>query len=223
MLQIVDTADGSKTLYHPVVGEHYHSRHGAVQESAHVFVGMGLRHYLDAHHATGLSVLEIGFGAGLNFLLSADHCFRHGQALDYVGVEAFPLGVDMLMATGYGAYVAASIWESMLALYQAAQRESQRIVGRCDLAIAAQDVMAFNTDKRFDVMYFDAFAAVHQPELWTEETLRHVCQYLKRDGVFVTYAITGHLKRTLKGLGFTIEKLPGAPGKREMLRATKID
>ena len=221
MVEFVITADGSRTLYHPTVGEHYHSRHGAVQESKHVFLGMGLSHFVAKHRPDAVSVLEIGFGTGLNFLLTADECHTNGIALDYTGVEAYPLPVDVLSQTGYGDYASPALWASFLARYPDSLAAPQALLDGCTLEIAHCQVLAFTTEKRFDVLYFDAFAAVHQPEMWSEETLLHVCTFLKPGGVFVTYAITGHLKRTLKSLGFTIEKVPGAPGKREMLRATK--
>lgn len=221
MVEFVVTADGSKTLYHPAIGEHYHSRHGAVQESRHVFLGMGLSHFVEQHQPLAVSVLEIGFGTGLNFLLTADSCHAKGIALDYTGVEAYPLLLPTLSQTGYDDYVSRELWAAFLARYTDSLAAPQVILDGCSLEITHCPVMEFTTEKRFDVLYFDAFAAVHQPEMWTEETLRHVCALLKPCGVFVTYAITGHLKRTLKSFGFTIEKVPGAPGKREMLRATK--
>ena len=221
MVEFVVTSDGSRTLYHPTVGEHYHSRHGAVQESRHVFLGMGLNHFMEQHRSGTVSVLEIGFGTGLNFLLTADECLRRGVALSYTGVEAHPLPAATLAQTGYSDYVSAALWESFLARYTDSLTAPQNLADGCSLEIAHCPVREYHTEKRFDVLYFDAFAAVHQPEMWTEETLQPVCSLLKPSGVFVTYAITGHLKRTLKSFGFTIEKVPGAPGKREMLRATK--
>ena len=221
MIEFVITADGSKTLYNPAVGEHYHSRHGAVQESKHVFLGMGLSHFVAQHRPRAVSVLEIGFGTGLNFLLTADDCHTKGIKLEYTGVEAFPLSVDILSQTGYGGYVSPTLWAAFLARYPDSLAAPQDIFSGCSLEIAHGPVLQYSTEKRFDVLYFDAFAAVHQPEMWGEDTLRHVGMLLKPGGIFVTYAITGHLKRTLKSFGFTIEKVPGAPGKREMLRATK--
>lgn len=221
MVQFVVTLDGSKTLYHPAIGEHYHSRHGAVQESKHVFLGMGLSHFVAYRQPQEVSVLEIGFGTGLNFLLSAEDCLGKGIALDYTGVEAHPLPIATLSQTGYNDHVSPGVWASFLAHYTNSLAAPQVISRGCSLEVAHCPALEYRTEKRFDVLYFDAFAAVHQPEMWTEETLRHVCTFLKTGGVFVTYAITGHLKRTLKSLGFTTEKVPGAPGKREMLRAIK--
>ncbi|MFC3198584.1 tRNA (5-methylaminomethyl-2-thiouridine)(34)-methyltransferase MnmD [Parapedobacter deserti] len=220
MMEFVVTADGSKTLYHPEVGEHYHSRHGAVQESRHVFLQMGLRHYLSTQAPEAVTILEVGFGTGLNFLLSADYCHHQRIPLTYIGVEKHPLPPGTLSQTGYGAYVSDALWSSFLARYEDSLRFGQPISEGCQLEIIPTDVMQFDTWQRFDILYFDAFAAVHQPELWTAEVIQYVCRNLKPGGVFVTYAITGNLKRTLKALGFKVEKVPGAPGKREMLRAT---
>jgi tRNA U34 5-methylaminomethyl-2-thiouridine-forming methyltransferase MnmC len=219
MLEFVVTSDGSKTLYHPEIGEHYHSRHGAVQESRYVFLGKGLEYYLKQNPSGAVSILEIGFGTGLNFLLSAEHCRNKSIQLDYTGVEAYPITAAILTQTGYGAYVDPTLWEAFRLHYTDSLHAMQTIVDGCLLEIAPCQVLRFATEKRYDVLYFDAFAAAHQPDMWTEETLRYVCAFLKPGGIFVTYAITGHLKRTLKAMGFTIEKVPGAPGKREMLRA----
>ena len=221
MVEFVVTADGSKTLYHPTVGEHYHSRHGAVQESKHVFLGMGLDHFVATHQPPEINILEIGFGTGLNFILTANACLDRSIALYYTGIEAYPLPAETLAQTGYGDHVSPVLWTAFLDHYADSLTTPQEITKSCTLEIAHCPVQEYHTAKRFDVLYFDAFAAVHQPEMWTEETLRPICALLKPGGVFVTYAITGHLKRTLKSFGFTIEKVPGAPGKREMLRATK--
>ena len=218
----VVTADGSKTLFHAGIGERYHSKHGAVQESRHVFIGMGLSYFLDLHQPESVSILEIGLGTGLNFLLSADYCIRNQVKLDYVGVEAHPLSAELIAQTGYNEYVSAALWTSFLTQYSNSWSSPQVIRPDCVLTAKDREILHFTTGKRFDILYFDAFASTRQPEMWSEETLRHVCSFIKTDGVFVTYAITGHLKRTLKGLGFSVEKLPGAPGKREMLRAIKI-
>ena len=220
-MEFVVTADGSRTLYHPGVGEHYHSRHGAVQESRHVFLKMGLEHLVSSSPRNAIAILEVGFGTGLNFLLSAAHCAEHHIHLKYTGIEAFPLPQETLQQTGYDTYVAPAIWESFLSHYGECLSAPQDLSPDCQLRIAPVDILRFTTDQQYDILYFDAFAAVHQPEMWTTTTLQHVCRLVRPGGIFVTYAITGQLKRTMKALGFTIEKVPGAPGKREMLRATK--
>jgi len=215
----VVTADGSKTLYHSGIGEHYHSQHGAVQESRHVFVGMGLTHFVDKARPKSVSILEVGLGTGLNFLLSADFCRQRGIQLAYTGVEAHPLSAEVIGQTGYDRYVSAPLWTTFLERYPDSWDTPQQLHTGCQFTALHKKIQQFTTDKRFDIVYFDAFASARQPEMWTEETLRHVAGFLKPGGIFVTYAITGHLKRTLKALGFAVEKAPGAPGKREMLRA----
>jgi len=219
-LKIVTTADGSNTIYNSAVGENYHSRHGALQESKHVFLNSGLKYYLDNHSASSASVLEVGFGTGLNFLLSADYCAENQIKLDYTGIEAYPLTGEMIGQTGYDQYITSPTWHSFMNHYHEALKGPVQI-NSCQLRIAHRQLLDFNSKEPFDVIYFDAFAAVHQPEMWNEEAIVHTVQFLKPGGVFVTYAITGNLKRMLKSLGFKVEKAPGAPGKREMLRATR--
>lgn len=218
-LQIVTTADGSKTIFNSSVGENYHSKHGALQESRHVFLNAGLQYFLDQYATQSASVLEVGFGTGLNFLLTADYCAQQKIKLDYVGIEAHPLTDEMISNTGYEQYTSATGWHQMRSNYQTALTRPVDLNEYCRLHIAHTQLLDFYSAQKFDVIYFDAFAAIHQPEMWGEEAISHTVKFMKPGGVFVTYAITGNLKRMLKGLGLTIQKIPGAPGKREMLRA----
>ena len=220
-LHFVVTADGSKTIFNPSVGENYHSKHGALQESKHVFVKSGLHFFLENNNQTEVSVLEVGFGTGLNFLLSAEYCFDKKAALNYTGIEAFPLSLEMIGSTEYGDYVSERLYNSFLQNYKDSLKAEVGINEYCKLQVVNCKLEEFKSKKQFDVLYFDAFAAIHQPEMWTTQALEHCCKYLTPGGVFVTYAITGNLKRSMKSLGFDIEKAPGAPGKREMLRAIK--
>jgi len=226
------TADGSNTLYNEEIGEHYHSANGALQESRHVFIEAGLRHVFSLlskgqNHASGnennIHLLEVGFGTGLNFLLSMNEAENAGIKLHYTGIEAYPLSTELLSATGYGEYIPQALWEKSLALYAACLRERQAITTMVDLRILPQKLEDTLLSTSFDLVYYDAFSVGNQAEMWTEERLEQVCNALKPGGIFVTYAITGNLKRALKKQGMHIEKLPGAPGKREMLRAIKID
>src|SRR5690606_28403614 len=217
----VVTGDGSKTLYHPEVGEHYHSKHGALQESKHVFLHSGLNYFLEKEAVQKAAILEIGFGTGLNFLVTADAIAATSTQLDYCGIEAFPLPAETIFRTGYDNYVQPVVWSKFQENYAEALKQKICFMPNIDLEVAHTKVLEFTSDRLFDVVYFDAFAAVHQPEMWNDETLAHVVSFLKPGGVFVTYAITGNLKRSMKALGCSIEKAPGAPGKREMLRAVK--
>jgi len=223
MLSIVKTSDGSNTIFNSEVGENYHSHHGALQESKHVFVKSGLQFFLDKTESKQVSILEVGFGTGLNFLLTADYCINQDIQLDYTGVEAYPLTSEMIRQTGYDEYVPSDEWATFINNYQSAFSGAIELNKNCRLHIADTKLLAFQSAEKFDVIYFDAFAASYQPEMWDEAAITHTLQFLKPGGVFVTYAITGNLKRTIKALGLKVEKAPGAPGKREMLRALKLD
>lgn len=221
-LSFAQTADGSQTIYNAEVGEYYHSRHGALQESRHVFLHSGLRYFLEKDKATAVKVLEVGFGTGLNFLLSADYCLETNIQLHYTGIEAYPLPSEMISKTGYEEYVKAETWSGFLNNYSGSFVKPVRINRYTELEISPQKLMDFTSETHYDVIFFDAFAATYQPEMWTTEALSHICSFMKQGGVFVTYAITGNLKRSMKALGFSVEKAQGAPGKREMLRAVKL-
>ncbi len=227
MLQLIKTADGSSTLYNSEIGENYHSKHGALQESQHVFLQSGLQHFLSVKEASSfpvqdITILEVGLGTGLNFLLSADYCTENQIKLDYVGIEAFPLNTELIKQTGYQQYISKDLWENFQGMYPSAINHKVKINDFCELELVHRELLNFESPQLFDVIYFDAFAAVHQPEMWSEEAIAHTVSFLKPGGVFVTYAITGNLKRQLKALNFKVEKAPGAPGKREMLRATRL-
>ena len=221
-LSIVTTADGSKTIYHPVIKENYHSKNGALQESNHVFLNSGLRYYLADKEIKNVSVLEVGFGTGLNFLLTNDFCTAKEIDLNYVGIEAFPLSLDLITQTDYKTLVSKKTWSLFELQYLNSLKEKIKLNNFCSLQIACLDARTFKSPDLFDVIYFDAFASANQPELWTKDFITHIVSFLKIGGVFVTYAITGDLKRIMKSLDMKIEKAPGAAGKREMLRAVKI-
>lgn len=221
MNKITLTADGSNTLYNETIGEHYHSKHGALQESKHVFIEAGLQHAISSFPDQPVNILEVGFGTGLNFLLSAAYSQENQVELNYTALEAFPLSIEELESTGYNAYVPDAIWQGTVNNYGKALQQTVQVAPGQQLRIVHTYLHRYETGQQFDLIYYDAFSVQHQPEMWSDEIIAHVCRFLKPGGIFVTYAITGKLKRALKSVGFTIEKLPGAPGKREMLRATK--
>ncbi|PWS28286.1 tRNA (5-methylaminomethyl-2-thiouridylate)-methyltransferase [Pedobacter yonginense] len=216
---ITPTADGSNTLYNETIGEHYHSKHGALQESKHVFIDAGLK--FASAGKTEISILEVGFGTGLNFILSHQYCTENNIKLHYTSIEAYPLARNLIEQTGYEAYVPKEIWASFIANYDAALKGTQSLSPLCNLEIPHIQLADFQSTRKFDIIYYDAFSVQHQAEMWSDEIIAHACSFLKAGGTFVTYAITGKLKRAVKANGCMIEKLPGAPGKREMLRAIK--
>ena len=219
MNAITATADGSNTLFNPQIGENYHSRHGAVQESRHVFIDAGLRYAMQTRPS--VHILEIGFGTGLNFLLSAAEAADRNCELTYTALETHPLAIELIDRLEYHSFVPDDLWSSFSTHYHEAFTQQMNISGGCRLRLIQTAIQDFSPLEQYDVVYYDAFSARHQPEMWTDAVIRKTADFLKPGGIFVTYAITGDLKRTLKSAGFNIEKLPGAPGKREMLRAIK--
>lgn len=219
-LSFVQTADGSKTIYNPSVGENYHSINGALQESLHVFVKGGLAYFTQQSTERNIKILEVGFGTGLNFLLSADYAQQHQINLQYTGIEVYPLPSEIIENTGYQEYLEnKNTWDSFINKYKQSFTNSHDITTTCALRIYAQPILEFETDEQFDIIYFDAFARNYQPEMWSLETITQACKFLKDKGIFVTYSVTGDLKRALRSLGFDIQRPEGAAGKREMMRA----
>ncbi|WP_316785411.1 tRNA (5-methylaminomethyl-2-thiouridine)(34)-methyltransferase MnmD [Pedobacter frigiditerrae] len=218
---LTKTADGSNTLFNETVGEHYHSSNGALQESKHVFLEAGLKFAIAQKDENEISVLEVGFGTGLNFILSFAHCEENNIKLDYTGIEAFPLSKEVMEQTGYEEYVSSTVWQNFFSKYDDALNNKQSLSSYCELEIANTTLANFKSSTKYDVIYFDAFSVQHQPEMWTDEMIAHTCSFLNVGGVFVSYSITGNLKRAVKSCGLKVEKLPGAAGKREMLRAVK--
>lgn len=219
---LTQTADGSNTLFNETIGEHYHSSHGALQESKHVFITAGLKYGIEHLKSPDINILEVGFGTGLNFILSFLEAEEHQIKLNYIGIEAFPLTKEVIEQTAYNDYVPSALWQRFTTSYEHALQQRQTLSAFCNLQILTAELAQVKAIAQFDIVYYDAFSVRHQPEMWTDEIIAHTCSFLKQGGIFVTYAITGDLKRALKKCGLTIEKLPGAPGKREMLRAIKI-
>jgi tRNA U34 5-methylaminomethyl-2-thiouridine-forming methyltransferase MnmC len=220
-IRSIQTADGSTTFYHADLNEHYHSIHGAHQESQHVYIENGLQYFHQKTSAKQIAILEMGFGTGLNYLLSLDYGLNHGLSLDYTGIEAYPLPLQLIQQTNYQQFLTKpELIDWYYSKYEAALLCEQAITLQQKLQIMEKKLTDFKSDKKYDLIYFDAFASSKQPELWTDEMIEHICQFLNDKGIFVTYSVTGNLKRCLSKLGFSIERPNGALGKREMMRAT---
>jgi tRNA U34 5-methylaminomethyl-2-thiouridine-forming methyltransferase MnmC len=215
-IEIIETSDGSSTLYLPDKDETYHSTHGAMQESRHVFIEAGLRPLMEAGKKD-IEVLEIGFGTGLNALLTLLEAKKTKVQVNYVSLEPYPLPDNILSHLNYGKLLDANdAFEKIhSAEWNTLQTISQYFTLR-KMKGAAQD---FSPSKKFDLIYFDAFAPRVQPELWTEELFRKLYGVLHAGGILVTYCSKGDVRRAMISAGFIVEKLPGPPGKRQMLRA----
>lgn len=217
--EIKITSDGSHTLYVPELDEHYHSIHGAIQESQHVFINNGIHSLFKSP----IKVLEVGFGTGLNALLTALWSLEENTSVDYTGVEAFPIDLKMNQALNYPKELDGdNIQEFFNKMILSKWDVISNIHPLFSLRKIESRIEDFSNDIKFDIIYFDAFGPDTQQELWKEDLLGRMYGLLNDNGVFVTYSAKGKLKRDLKNIGFKVESLPGPPGKREMTRAIKF-
>lgn len=217
-IKIIETGDGSHSLYHSALNETYHSTHGALNESHYVYIEQGLEH----QSANPVEILEFGFGTGLNVLLTAIYADRHEREIHLTTLEAFPLDKEISDALNYARCLsdpAAEEWFQRI--HDVAWEKRKKINPHMHLTKRMMRFEDFSMKQRFDLVYFDAFAPSRQPELWTKDILVNVVDALKEGGVFVTYSAMGQLKRDLASLGMGVETLDGPPGKKEMVRAVK--
>ena len=216
--RIITTGDGSKTIQIEDWDEQYHSKHGAVQEAYHVFIEHGLRLFKNE----SINLLEIGFGTGLNALITLLEAPRQQLSIDYVGVEAFPVSNQEVDALDYCQQLDANDQQEVFQkMHSSPWEETISITPDFSLLKQKKDFKEIDEENLFNLIYFDAFGARVQPELWTVEIFLKMYHALKRNGVLVTYAAKGSVRRAMQAVGFTVERLPGPPGKREMLRAIK--
>ena len=216
--KVIVTADGSSTIHLSEWDENYHSKHGAIQEAKHVFIKSGLSLFSN----TEISILEIGFGTGLNSFITFLEANKFHLKIDYVGVEAYPVSAEEIGCLNYVEQLEATDFEAVFAkMHQQKWEIKNEISPDFSLTKRQQFFNEIDDVNTFNLIYFDAFGARVQPELWTEEIFQKMYNSLKTDGILVTYSAKGSVRRALQTVGFLVEKLPGPPGKREMLRATK--
>ena len=224
---LITTADGSHSLYVKELDEHYHSIHGAIQEAIHVFIKTGL-HYIHDKHYQQLNILEIGFGTGLNALLTCLEAEKLKVKINYTGLEAFPLEENLLNELNYADLISDSLHNEksdtkrIFKHLHISEWEKEVTISKNftlhKIKKTLQEVKFSNT---FDLIFFDAFGPRVQPEMWTEELFYKIYSATKPNGCLVTYCAKGEVKRTLKKVGYTVETLPGPPRKREMVRGSK--
>jgi len=215
--KIFITEDGSHSMFSEQHGVSYHSKYGAIQETQHVFINAALQHRLPA---SSLSILDIGFGTGLNAYMTFLEAEKIKTSINYVGIEAYPIRKEEVDSLNYFSQLNQPK-DSFLQFHSSPWNEKQTF---SDYFIFEKKQMRFedlNFQNEFDIIYFDAFAPNAQPELWEENILQKMYDALNSNGVLTTYCAKGVVKRTFKKVGFEIEAIPGPPGKREMTRAIK--
>ncbi len=221
--EIITTADGSTTIHLPELNEQYHSKHGAVNEAKHVFIKEGLHNLLRTRDFEVLHVLEIGFGTGLNALITYVEAEQIKQNIAYVGVEAYPVVFEEAKLMNYSEILEVPDMETVFdKMHQSLWETPKAISSKFSLTKRKQFFGDIEDENVYDLIYFDAFGARVQPELWTIEIFGKMYNALTQGGVLVTYSAKGSVRRAMQEVGFEVERLPGPPGKREMLRATKL-
>jgi len=221
MIKLVVTADGSSTLFVVELNEHYHSTFGAIQESRHIFIEAGFKHQQKKFNQ--IKILEIGFGTGLNALLSLDESVRNEVQTDYCGIEPYPVKSEFIEALNYGKVLKNEFLSThFIQIHETAWNCRVKLASNFVLEKMKDTIENVELpDSYFNIVYFDAFGPDVQSEIWTEKIFKKIYNSMVPDGVLVTYSVKGIIKRALKSVGFTIEKLSGPIGKREFLRALK--
>lgn len=214
-IDIERTADGSQTLYVPSMDEHYHSIKGALAESLHIFIKMGLQ----ACKCDEPRILEVGFGTGLNALLTLEEAEQTGRTIHYTSLERYPIGMEIVKQLEYPQLVAPETARHYHPIHQCAWNEWNEITPHFRLRKMECDLTQLEISESYDLVYYDAFAPEKQPEMWSQEIFDTMYRCLAPNGILVTYCAKGIVRRMLQSSGFIVERLPGpVGGKREILR-----
>lgn len=218
-MKLEQTADGSYTLYVPELDEHYHSVKGALTESQHIFIDMGLKH----SSVPSPRILEIGLGTGLNCFLTFIASEETGRKIHYTGIERYPLKEEVIRTLDYPTLIGKGHDDAYFAIHQAAWEKDVPLSSSFTLHKIEGDFTQYTFEGKYDIIYFDAFAPEKQPEMWDQSLFDSLYHVLNNGGILTTYCAKGIVRRMLQASGFMVERLPGPPGgKREILRATKM-
>jgi len=213
---IICTEDGSATLIHPVYRDTYHSTRGAVGESEHLFIDNGLKKI----NKKNIKILEIGFGSGLNALVTLKYLNDNGLNAEYHTVEKYPVSVETIHKTGY-ANIFPEYSEAFMELHRSAWNNTIKVTENFSVVKHHKSFPDIELDAIFDIIYFDAFSPDTQPEMWTQEIFINLFNHTAINGLLSTYSSKGIVKQNLRAAGYTVKRLKGALGKRHMLNAIK--
>lgn len=223
--KIITTNDGSTSIQIVEWDEQYHSKHGAIQEAKHVFIKSGLSHFLKLYPLGNkdlISILEIGFGTGLNAFITLLEAEKKDLTINYKGIEAFPVSEEEIKQLNYVSVLNAENKQSLFSkMHNLPWEEELSITPFFKLEKLKKQFSEIKKTNAFDLIYFDAFGPRVQPELWTESLFAIMYEALKNNGILVTYCAQGNARRAMQKVGFNVEKIQGPPGKRHMLRAIK--
>jgi tRNA U34 5-methylaminomethyl-2-thiouridine-forming methyltransferase MnmC len=222
---IIKTGDGSDTITIPEMNVSYHSKHGAIQESIHVFIEAGFHYILNQSTTQPINIFEMGFGTGLNVFLTAIEASNRKTKVHYVGVEKYPLTKEEISLLNYTETLKHT--ELFQTIHQCNWNEDIELNEFFTLRKVNEDIINYSIKvlteaEGFHLIYYDAFAPMAQPELWVEEIFKKLYSMLLPGGILVTYCSKGSVRRVMQAAGFVIEKIPGPIGKREMARGQRL-
>lgn len=217
MTELIITSDGSHTIFVPELNEHYHSIHGAVRESTFIFIKNGY----EFCKANPLNIFEVGFGTGLNALMTAMGSINDNRKVNYTSIEKYPLPEDIIRSINHYSFAGENGKEIFKAIHSAGWNMIEKINDRFNLHKINGDLTTDSFAGMFDLIYFDAFGPDKQPDMWTEKVFGKIAGITAKEGILVTYSSKGEVKRKLKACGFDVSLIAGPPGKRQMIRAIK--
>lgn len=216
------TADGSPTLYMKKLNEYYHSKHGALQEANHVYINNGFDYWHSMHQELkSCTVFEMGFGTGLNTVLTIQAAKEKGLNLNYDSIEAYPLTDAELASLNLANYYPSEAQAIHQRIHSLPWNSNEKINDHTQFKKIKTSLQAFVPDRMYDVIYYDAFGARAQPEMWEDNCFTSLVQNMNLGGVFVTYSAKGSVRRALQKLGLKVALIQGPPGKREMIRGVR--
>jgi len=220
-LKIIKTSDGSDTIFNEDLNETYHSLNGSINESELVYIRNGLEYFLNKKTTDSVRVLEIGFGTGLNFLLTKIFMEERSEKLFYHTLEPFPLPSGLIKKINYIEKIGESYRDIFNKSHKSRPNETVNLNEKISFLRSELTLESIKFSKKYDVIYFDAFAPSRQPEIWGIENLEKIYSHMNLNSILVTYCSSGRFKRDLRRVGFGVVVLPGPAGKREMVRAIK--
>ncbi len=213
-LKIKPTQDGSTTIYHSELDENYHSIYGAIQEAQHVYINAGFQQLQTSQHR----ILEVGFGTGLNALLTCEVATQQQKRITYHTLEKYPLNAEMVSQLDFGKERKVLLEK----MHQAAWETPVEITPYFNLLKTKTDLLHYEFTQEYDLIYYDAFAPDKQPEIWQPDVLTKVATTLAKDGILTTYSTKGTVKQAFRDANLFVKRLKGPVGKRDMLQCRKI-
>ena len=221
--EIQKTADGAVTLYIPEIDEHYHSVNGAITEALHVYITEALNKRIESAHDKKdvINILEVGFGTGLNAFLTLIKSIENNINIVFTTLELYPLNTEVVNGVNYPDLVGAEYKDYFKSLHSAEWNKVVSVNENFSIEKVNVDLKDYISEKKFDVIYYDAFAPEKQPEMWNDDIYNKLFSMSNNGCVITTYCAKGVVRRGLRDAGFTMERIPGPPGKREMIRGTK--